>query len=382
MNAPSSRLIKVPINQNFGYKNIYKTVKYVLFICIVYVCLTVMFMHMDVIVNKFNVINNHEYNATYIKQYIPPSDSNVSSFDLNYNIEKPNQLQTITRTIKISDDYDSRYSLLNFDMKWKWIFWQHVRKTAGSSLCRLFMANKLQQNTRIMRSWNCRVPGGELSGSRNFSLWKQLLHEMNVNNTILALEYTAFPVQYYYQNINTDMFNNILFITILRSPIYRVFSDLLYRGSIKCHNKSYETSLIECAKSAFPYTENYYIKIFSGMFDNGDRRRKFQRVASNDTNSSYYLNIAKNILHKFDIIIILEQLVETLPQLRCYGIDNTQLQRVNSNKDINKTKLLQQYPKLKQFLIQTNLLDIELYQSILPFVARKSKKCRKYLMTL
>eukprot|EP01084_Bolivina_argentea_P310296 536912_1 len=93
MNAPSSRLIKVPINQNFGYKNIYKTVKYVLFICIVYVCLTVMFMHMDVIVNKFNVINNHEYNATYIKQYIPPSDSNIKN--ISYHLSSKEKAKNI-----------------------------------------------------------------------------------------------------------------------------------------------------------------------------------------------------------------------------------------------------------------------------------------------
>eukprot|EP01084_Bolivina_argentea_P310301 536918_1 len=54
MNAPSSR----SINKNVANKTI--KLKYVLFICIVYVCLTVLFMYMDVIVKKLDLNYNIE----------------------------------------------------------------------------------------------------------------------------------------------------------------------------------------------------------------------------------------------------------------------------------------------------------------------------------
>ena len=273
-------------------------------------------------------------------------------------------------------------SILNIH-NWSMVYFQHVRKSAGTAMVDLFRSNGL-----------CDINGSCIAIKAKYGVtlsFKQM-KDLNIKNGIKIMinEYYPFYLHSYlgFRNIH---WNDMLLITILRDPMQRIFSDLLYDGVWSCKGSDYAFThdffLRRCAKDfEVKYTSNIYTKVFSGSW--GYSMPWYNLNKSNIEYNIYHqvdhihFNIAWTIIQQFHIIIILESYKDTYIQLKCYGIDNDiqHLRHKNlGNRKKKNNKTLQEFPHLYKWLISNNQYDMKLYELAKERALQKARVCKDYL---
>ena len=212
---------------------------------------------------------------------------------------------------------------------------------------------------------------------------------------LVTVEYFPFYVSEYLKyHHKGELFGDVLLVTLLRDPLHRIFSDLLYQGSWKCHNIRYsklrklarnsttlEQQLVDCVRQNHAkYTANIYTKVFSGVWPYANPNRKLIEHGvdfnANMTVDDIHFELAKLILSEFDILIILEMWEQTKIQLKWNGLTNDTLPQLNTGvtkRDIGLT--LAEFPRLKEELTRLNQYDLQLYD----FAKQRSLDIANYL---
>ena len=224
------------------------------------------------------------------------------------------------------------------------ILFLHFHKAGGTSVVDMFdNYNKHIPNANGNPRYNGDVIDFWNYKKKLFNIFKKYLINKKVN--FIALEWNFFK---FYNKINYD---NLELITCIREPYERYISNL---------NFFFNTNQMELTDSKifnkfciiYNHSDNlrfkvnynkynYYVKMLNGFGDNWDIK------VNRD-----HLEIAKNNLKKFNIIIILEN-KKSFKLLKKYGINEVK----HSNK--TKKKLINNL-KLDEFK-KKNLYDYELY---------------------
>ena len=308
---------------------------------------------------------------------------------------------------------------------WRWIYFQHIRKSGGTSIDLLFYLNKFcgykhcdncLMFKKIGYHKHCLQKRDMIKNQTLIenAMNKTLTHDGNNNNNtnnnnetlivsrVINREREPFPVSEYLSS-NKSIFDDTLLLTIVRDPIQRIWSDLFWRmiWSYPCSNLSSftliqndhkqlenDTILLECINMKFMkwrYSSNVYTKVFSetgGYALVADAKiehahKGILEYFDNVRISEKHLNIAKNIINDFDVILILELWNQTRIQLKCAGFEKYEELPHENNKrfniDINKHEMV------KNELIKLNQYDIQFYQYCKQLALKKSQQCKEYL---
>ena len=271
---------------------------------------------------------------------------------------------------------------------WKIIYYQKPRKTGGTALVELLEHNGLNTDVKRLQS-----PCFSVAEPDKF---------INIKMKCIEYGHKIFPNEYWpfythsYLMYQYEQWNDVLMLTLLRNPINRVFSDLLYQGTWKCQNIKYkrfrkeedlESKLIDCVhQNHAKFTSNIYTKTFSGIWPYANPTKnlieKGVELNADIFVTDVHLQVAKAILADFDVILILEQWESTSVLMKCYGLYNTSLPHSNVGKikKANAEKVsLEKMPKLYEEIVKYNTYDIELYQYAQILAEHKSAACKQYL---
>ena len=266
--------------------------------------------------------------------------------------------------------------------QWKIIYYQKPRKTGGTAMVELLRQNGLDNTTRRL----C------YSSSQPEKFIKVKNRCIGSNHNLFINEYWPFYTMTYLK-YKHEQFNDVLMITLLRDPIKRVFSDLLYQGTWKCSNINYkrllsvtEADLIQCVEHHHAkFTSNLYSKMFSGVWPyammNKNLMKKNIDFNANMTMDDVQFGISKLIINEFDVILILEQWALTSVQLKCYGIKDTTLPHSNVGKLKKRFDQfrLENFPALKDKIIEYNAYDIAFYEFAKLLSIDRSTACDRFL---
>ena len=288
-------------------------------------------------------------------------------------------VQQVTHTLNITDYH------LNLK-KWNYVYFQHLRKTGGTSV-----VDVVYHNNNLCISNRCIIWSVYGGLAKNIDDHKQKADEMKLK--LIVNEWYPFYVNNYLIH-KYDKWNDVLLTTILRDPIKRVYSDIATGATWHCGGNitmeqfidklksGDEQFLIQCAiDHQYTYTSNLYIKVFSGSwkyainFPEYHLKKHDIDYNPNHTVDRMHLEIAKSIIKDFDVILILEQYDETSVQLKCNGINDTIWK--NDNMGHYKHRL-DEFPKLKKLLYELNQLDIEFYEFATKLALQKADTCNKY----
>ena len=142
---------------------------------------------------------------------------------------------------------------------WNIIYYQKPRKTGGTAMVHLLHENGLFNSTKR----SC------YSSSTPEEFVRIKTRCISLKHKVFYNEYWPFHIQSYLK-WKEEEWNDVLLITLLRDPIERVISDLLYQGTWECNNINYkhvlmstESQLIECVhRNHAKFTSNMYSKMF------------------------------------------------------------------------------------------------------------------------
>lgn len=290
-----------------------------------------------------------------------------------------------TASLMLNNSDIQRFKVRN----WSFIYYQHPRKTGGTSIRTYF-----KELGFCARSGWC----DKVSIFKNISEHKKWNLENNAK--LIVNEREPFHAQEYLRYWDTEYWNDILLVTMLRDPIKRVYSDILNPGTFNCADpykdmtldNITDNALMECIeKKKYKFTSNYYTKVFSGAWNYAlsDRnmviaQRDFNYIhvnAKQNVNEMHY-KIAKSILEQFDILLILELWDKTHQQLLCYKLGDGILPHKNVNRQANITKVFHEgkHQKVIDLITELNQYDIRLYEYISQLALLRSKACQSLLL--
>ena len=312
-----------------------------------------------------------------------------SEYLLDKNIIYQVTTQQNSWTLQYLDDLvhenSKNYSIF-VPKEWKIIYYQKPRKTGGTALAQLLAHNGLNKDTNQTkkRCYNSAQPEKFIDIKNRC---------INRGHKVFGNEYWPFYTHSYLM-YKHEQWSDVLMLTLLRNPINRVFSDLLYTGTWKCQNINYrhwifpESGLIDCVhQNHAKFTSNVYTKTFSGIwpYANPNHRllEKGVKLNPNISVTDVHLQVAKSIIAEFDVILILEQWESTSVLMKCHGLHNTSLPHANIGKikKANAEKVsLDTMPKLYEEIVKYNSYDMQLYQYAQLLAEQKSTACRQYLV--
>eukprot|EP01084_Bolivina_argentea_P104140 186503_1 len=346
-----TRLVKVPINRNVN-----ATIKYLLSFILGVSIGTLVTTNLSV---NF-LTNNH----------IQPANDLI--------IKAINIVNNKTETIVLK--------------KWKIVYYQHLRKSGGTAMSLLLRSNGLNNHS-------LRYAYPKQTYHQGLSFKEVKTNAMEYKMDIIGIEYFPFYTSSYLKH-REELWNDVLLLTLLRNPLERVFSELLYHGHFKCPGigyiymeinkdkpiedtmESFENKLIVCSKQYHArYTSNVYSKVYSGVWPYA-LPNLYLKGSNVDFNpnikiTNIQFELAKLILKEFDVILILEMWNETKLQLKCNGLYNDTLSHVNVGSwKSSHNFTLEMFPRLKQILIELNEYDIKLYEYAKLYAMRNVRKCK------
>lgn len=238
--------------------------------------------------------------------------------------------------------------------QWSYIWFQHIRKSGGSSLCKLLKENgvgRIRSNCQVFEYLDPR----QLNAS-----WNELKQRADSKSTkTVGIEWESFRLPFYLNHLSE--FDDVLFLTVIRDPISRAWSDLNYNGTWHCNTGD----LWECAHSDYFWFSDFCVRMFSGLMPNGYRGENhfaLKRV------EGIHLEIALSVLRRFDVVIILKEWNQHRAQLERYGITNTRLTLKNENKHRELSDAL------RAFLTEINRFDLLFYEEA-KLIARQKTLC-------
>eukprot|EP01083_Nonionella_stella_P067211 177611_1 len=332
------------------------------FMCLCILLVSLLIGMMCILMNAFLFLNIHTDDALQIQ--ITPCINTSTKTSINH-----------THLVSESDAFVVH--------NWSMIYFQHVRKSAGTAMMNIFKNNGLC-NT----NGSCAAVIAKLGVTMSFRQIKELHNASGIH--IVANEYYPFYLSSYLKYRKED-WNDVLLVTLLRDPLQRIFSDLMYDGTWSCKGKDlaykYDRFLTRCAKDfRVKHTSNVYCKVFSGSWSYAMPNYNLIKRGV-DFNPHHEIDhvqyeIAKTIIKQFDIILILELWQETHIQLKCAGI-HQQIQTLH-HKNVGKRKMknnatLHDFPTLTQKLTDWNQYDLKLYDFARKRALYKARQCQTYL---
>ena len=236
--------------------------------------------------------------------------------------------------------------------KSKLIIFLHFHKAGGTTINKMFNNhNKYPENhngnpfhlSKIITYWNY--------NRRQFNYFKN--HCINNNVEFICLEWNFFK---FFNELNLD---NIELITCIRDPYSRFKSNLNHNSQLFYKVKNYKLNYKDWVKETIFWKTkdnvkkfklnynkyNYYVKLLNGLGDNPD-------IEINES----HLDNAKNILSKFNTILILED-KSSFNLLNKYNIlyDNT---KKNVCHEYNTNLIIPSYEEFKK----ENYYDYKLFE--------------------
>ena len=227
----------------------------------------------------------------------------------------------------------------------------------------------------IYRKGNCQVFAYQ-STKQTRANWTALIERANhlpKNKTTktISIEWESFRLPFYLNPI--DLFDNVLFMTMIRDPIERAWSDLNYNKTWHCNT----TDLWNCAHFSSFWMNNFFVRMFSGLMPAGYRefrttvgkedRLKGETYHQTKRLDHIHLAISIAVLKQFDIVIVLEKWEEQSVQLKKYGMSKTTLSHKNSNAHGQMSQ------RMREYLIEQNQYDILFYEQAKAIADEKTR---------
>eukprot|EP01084_Bolivina_argentea_P104137 186494_1 len=308
------------------------------------------------------------YNYSFVKSITP----NIYNYSIAKSITPNIYNYSIAKSIGSQNDSITKTIVFK---KWNFVYFQHVRKAAGTAIKQLLIDyNKLQYSKFYS------------STSDQWMAFDGLKRRaIGSHSQLIPVEYFPFYT-YSYLSKKHILWTDILLIMVFRDPLQRIFSDLIYQGTWRCGNlprvkEKLENFLIDCThKHHAKFTSNVYSKVLSGTWPYANRNWKLHKKGI-DFNPNLVIDrmqykLAQIMLKEFDITLIIEMWNITKLQLKCNGLLNDTLPHTNLGKKKQKSSLnLDNFPKLKNELIKYNKFDIELYKYAKFLALQNVQKC-------
>ena len=348
-------------------------------------------------VNKTNIIS--------IPLHTEPEANNTVAY-FWYLETKQNGLISITHTklrsnITISFKYNCQLfqnDSIYYNQNWKFIWFQHIRKSAGNSFCHLFYSNGLVPKYKLKSA--CATLKRDPSEKATIGVFKKkvskYIETYNISKGVIGDEWGHFLTGSFLNNAINHLWDDVITMVVLRNPILRVYSDLWYKGEYRCHTNS-AAQLIECVDWQKRYNWNMYTRVLGGIFT---RHENFQNITPT------LFNTVKKVIDLFDIVINLDEYefdthevseyghivrnsgtrTTALPhkyQLACWGFKKLSLPESNHLRTtLSEAKSnfpLAAEKKVKEHIRKHNAWDMKLFDYTSEAAYNKTKRCVRYL---
>ena len=283
-------------------------------------------------------------------------------------------------------------------LNWSFVYYQHPRKAGGTSLLKLFDENGLcspvdRKPKLKCLTWGMAAPG--MIEGKPFIEHKQRALEIDLQ--LIHNEWRPFYL-IDFMEYGPSHWSDVLLVTMLRDPIERVYSDLLHDGAWSCGgfkrlpnitNERKEEIMMNCTEQyQSKFTSNMYTKIFSGSRSTQIKAESLDwhgvPYNPNHTVNEMHLEVAKQVLQQFHVILILEMWEETKIQLQCQGINNTNLEHARKGTTRDRWRrgsnvTVSDFEKLTEMVVELNQYDIRLFQFARGLADDRTRECREYL---